>query len=110
MAVSIEQYQKALRVLAVALKEPKTDIVRDATIQRFEFCVELAWKTARKVMGTATSALKQVVREMAQAGLVSDVELWLDAIDQRNLSAHTYNEDLAEANYFFAQRFLPARC
>jgi hypothetical protein len=56
MAVSIEEYSKALLSLEEALALPKTDIVRDATIQRFEFCVELAWKTAKKVMGTQTSA------------------------------------------------------
>ncbi|MEZ4743659.1 MAG: nucleotidyltransferase substrate binding protein [Bdellovibrionota bacterium] len=48
MAVSLEQYEKALDSLAKALQEDKNDIVRDASIQRFEFCIELAWKTAKK--------------------------------------------------------------
>lgn len=54
MAVSIKEYSKALLSLEEALSLPKNDIVRDATIQRFEFCIELAWKTSKKVMGTQT--------------------------------------------------------
>jgi Nucleotidyltransferase substrate binding protein like len=74
MAVSTEEYSKVLLSLEEALVLPKTDIVRDATIQRFEFCVELAWKTAKKVMGTQTSAPKQVLREMAQNGFIENVD------------------------------------
>lgn len=107
MAVSITEYEKALSSLEKALTEPKTDITRDASIQRFEFCVELAWKTAKKVTGTSTTPPKQVIREMAQAGFIDDVQLWLEAIDQRNLSSHTYNQELAEKVYLFIQKFLP---
>ena len=86
---------------------PKNDITRDATIQRFEFCVELAWKTAKKVMGSNPTAPKQVIREMAQNNFITDVEFWLEAIDKRNLSAHTYNEILAEEVYAYILKFLP---
>jgi nucleotidyltransferase substrate binding protein (TIGR01987 family) len=108
MAVSLAEYDKAVSALARALALPEDDITRDATIQRFEFCVELAWKLSRKLMGTTTTAPKQVIREMAQNGLVDDVALWLEAIDQRNLSSHTYNEQLARQVYDFAGRFLGA--
>ena len=107
MAVSIEEYFKALLSLEEALSLPKTDIVRDATIQRFEFCVELAWKPAKKVMGTQTSAPKQVLREMAQNGFIENVDLWFDFLENRNLSSHTYDPVLAEKVYASAQVFLP---
>jgi nucleotidyltransferase substrate binding protein (TIGR01987 family) len=107
MAVSLEEFQKALVSLEIALNQEKNDITRDASIQRFEFCVELAWKTSKKVMGTNTTAPKQVIREMAQNSLISDIETWLMSIDQRNLSSHTYNEALAEKVYQFATKFLP---
>lgn len=107
MSVSIVELEKVVMALAEALKLPKNDIVRDASVQRFKFCVELSWKNAKKVMGTSTSAPKDVIREMAQAGYISDVQAWLKAIDQRNLSAHTYNEGLANEVYAFAISFLP---
>lgn len=86
MSVSIQEFEKALNSLKEVISIPKTDITRDAAIQRFEFCVELAWKTSKKVMGTNTSAPKQVIREMAQANYISDVQLWFDAIDKRNIT------------------------
>lgn len=107
MAVNIAEYEKAVKALEKALNDPKNDITRDASIQRFEFCVELAWKTAKKVTETATTSPKQVIREMAQAGLVDDVTIWLEAVDQRNLSSHTYNEELAEKVYAFIKDFYP---
>lgn len=110
MAVSIEELSKALVALEKALTVEKTDISRDASIQRFEFCVELSWKSAKKVMGTTATAPKQVIREMAQSGLINDVDFWLKSIDQRNLSSHTYNEKLAEEVFTFATNFLgPAK-
>lgn len=105
--VELEEFSKALASLRNGLMAPKNDLSRDASIQRFEFCVELAWKTARRVMGTATSAPKAVVREMARNGLIDDAEFWLLAIEKRNLSAHTYRESLAEEVYSFATLFLP---
>ena len=58
-------------------------------------------------MGTSVPAPKQVIREMAQSGFIVDVEYWLLVIDKRNLSAHTYNENLAEEVYAFAKEFYP---
>ena len=107
MTVTLTEFEKALTSLEQALAAPKTDLTRDATIQRFEFCVELSWKSAKKIMGSDTTAPKQVVREMAQNSLVQDIAFWLKAIDQRNLSSHTYRESLAEEVYAFAKEFLP---
>lgn len=43
---------------------------------------------------------------MAQNKLTSDVKHWLEAIDQRNLSSHTYNEEMAKQVYCFAKSSL----
>jgi nucleotidyltransferase substrate binding protein (TIGR01987 family) len=107
LAISKEEFTKALKSLEEALQAPKNDLNRDGTIQRFEFCVELAWKTCKKVMGSNLSAPKDIVREMARNSYITDVDFWLQAIDKRNLSSHTYNESLAEEVYLFAQAFLP---
>jgi len=107
MSTSLIEFKKAVFRLNEAIQQEKNDFLRDSVIQRFEFSIELAWKTAKKVMGTSTSAPKDIIREMAQAGYISDVELWLKSIDMRNLSSHTYKEDLAEDVYSFACQFLP---
>jgi nucleotidyltransferase substrate binding protein (TIGR01987 family) len=105
MSVSIEEFEKAVVSLEQVLIRPSDDVVRDASIQRFEFCMELAWKTARKVMGTQSSAPKQVIREMAQNGYIDDVQVWFDALEKRNQTSHTYNEDLANEVFLFLKQF-----
>lgn len=107
MQTSTTEFHKAVSRLEEALFQDKNDFIRDSVIQRFEFSVELAWKTTRKIMGTATTAPKDVIREMAQGHYIDDVNQWLLAIDMRNLTSHTYKEDLAEKVYDFAEKFLP---
>lgn len=107
MAVSISQFSKAVKSLKEALARPKDEFIRDSVIQRFEFCIELAWKTSKKTMGSSSTAPKEVIREMAQNLYIADISLWLKAIDERNLSSHTYNEELAERVYLFVKNFYP---
>lgn len=107
MSPVFSDYIKAVDRLRDALAQNKDEFIRDSVIQRFEFCIELAWKSSKKAMGTKTSAPKDVVREMAQALYIEDVDLWLKAIDMRNLSSHTYKEDLAEQVYNFVRSFYP---
>lgn len=106
MSANITEYKKALKALKEAINMDKNDIVRDATIWRFGFCIELAWKCSKKVMGTNSSSPKSVIREMAQDSLIDDPKKWLKAIDYRNLSTHTYNEEIAEEVYSFIEGFL----
>lgn len=105
--ISLLEFEKALIALEKALQSPKTDLTRDATIQRFEFCIELAWKTSKKKLGTATTAPRVIIREMSQQGLIASPEKWFSYLEARNLSSHTYREDLAEQVYQVAKEFLP---
>lgn len=101
------EFEKAVTKLREALAQPKTEFIRDSVIQRFEFSIELARKTAKKIMGSSTAAPKDVIREMAQSGYIQNVDLWLEAIDMRNLTSHTYKEDLAEKVFAFVVLFQP---
>lgn len=90
MAVSTQELSKALESLRIALESSYSDIVRDASIQRFEFCLELSWKVLKKKMGTASVAPKALIREAAAQGLIADPNLWFDFIEDRNLTPYTY--------------------
>ncbi len=107
MAATITELKKAKESLAQALSQPYSDIVRDAAIQRFEFCVELAWKVLKKKMGSSSVAPKVIIREAAQQGLLAEPTLWIQFLDARNLSSHTYNEDVAKEVFETVKAFLP---
>lgn len=80
-----------------------TKVERDAAIQRFEYTVEAVWKAAQAVLaetfGLELASPKPVIRACVQNGLLSedDARNALVMIDDRNLTAHTYNEDVAQA-------------
>ncbi|GAE94592.1 nucleotidyltransferase [Gracilibacillus boraciitolerans JCM 21714] len=77
------------------------DIVRDAAIQRFEFTFEASWKAAKQYLydieGLDLGSPKGVIRCCREVGLLSDDEtiLALKMVDNRNLTVHTYNEELS---------------
>ena len=80
-----------------------TTVERDAAIQRFEYSTEACWKAAQSVLsvqfGLELASPKSVIRACAQNALLteSDARLAMDLVDDRNLTAHTYNEALAQA-------------
>ena len=102
LAEHLQTFAAALARLQDALAQPKSQWTRDAAIQRFEFTVELAWKTIQRVAareGVECLSPRQAFRVAAQLGWISDVALWLDMLDDRNRSSHTYNESTAELIY-----------
>ncbi|MEK6573008.1 MAG: HI0074 family nucleotidyltransferase substrate-binding subunit [Chloroflexota bacterium] len=98
--IDLAAFEAALKRLRDALAEPKSDVVRDAAIQRFEFSFELAWKTAMRVMRKAGvesgAAPKQIIRAAFKMGWIADDGLWLDMLDARNRTSHIYNEEMAD--------------
>ena len=93
---------KARDSLGLALAAPKTDLNRDASIQRFEFTIELAWKTMRRILKYKSILInnpRDTVREAAKEGLIHDPKKWFLYLENRNLTSHVYNEDVAEKIY-----------
>ena len=83
---------------------PETDIVRDAAIQRFEFTFELVWKTLQLYLeheGFESAGPRELKRAFI-VRLISDqdeADVWLQMLDDRNLTSHAYDETLAVRIY-----------
>ncbi len=95
-----DSYKDALRRLQEALEAEKTILNRDASIQRFEFVFELAWKICQvflKEQGFICRSPKECLKEAFKFGLIKDDPAWLGMIEDRNLTVHTYKEKVAEA-------------
>jgi len=107
----ISPLKRAVTALQDALHQPKNEFTRDATIQRFEYTFELCWKMLKRHLlqetGVAEYSLKNIFREAARQGLLSNEEHWLSYLEARNLTSHTYNEKTAEAIYLIAKQFAP---
>lgn len=97
--ITLEKLRKALESLERGYKTNPSELERDGIIQRYEFSVELTWKTAKKVLeqnSIETDVPKNVFREMARIGWISNPEVWFDFIKQRNKASHIYNEEIAK--------------
>jgi nucleotidyltransferase substrate binding protein (TIGR01987 family) len=92
LGLSLDRLAEAL---AVSAEEP---LAIDGTIQRFEFTFELFWKTIRRLLarqGIEANSPKAVLQQAYRLGWLSDEPKWLKVLDDRNLTSHTYREQLA---------------
>lgn len=75
----------------------------NGVIQRFEFTYELTWKLIKTYLeyeGIATvNTPRSAFKEAFAAGLILESDTWIDMIEDRNLSVHTYNEQMAKEVY-----------
>ncbi len=117
MLQKIENYHHALAQLAEAVQiytaDPGDALYRDGLIQRFEFTVELAWKSLKEyledqgaVLGIASP--RGVLKEAYAAGVITDAETWNRIIEARNITSHVYDEKTAQTVADqIAREFLP---
>lgn len=108
-----EQLGKVLGRLQEAADETPTEkrIVIDATIQRFEFTVELFWKALKKHLkqdfGIEVYGPKKVLEQAYVNSLIDNEQLWIDMLEDRNMTSHTYKEDLADEIYIRIKKYVP---
>lgn len=106
---AIESLKIASKLLQDSTKDDSLNIdlhkaLRDACIQRFEFCVELSWKTAVKALGLEIKSPNIAIRDMARNNLIDDTDMWFDLLVARNKTSHTYDEDIAVEVYTMTQK------
>lgn len=95
-------FERAVARLQETLKEYEethSDSVRDGGIQRFEFCMELAWKTTREYLldqgFVDINSPKAVMREAYAYGILNNETIWVNALTDRNLTSHVYDDTVA---------------
>ena len=101
-----EKYDKLIAAVArlrealADYKKTPLDSIRDGTIQRFEFCTELAWKTMREYLldqgYSEINSPKAVIRQAYAFGMIKDEQSWLALQTDRNMTSHVYDEETAK--------------
>ncbi|MDP3725476.1 MAG: HI0074 family nucleotidyltransferase substrate-binding subunit [Nanoarchaeota archaeon] len=98
-----KQFEKAVKRLEEVLQQPKNEFMRDSAIQRFEFTLDLAWKTIKSFLeiekGIVCMSPKDCIREAYKQEVIEYDEFWLKMVDMRNEAAHIYSEEKAEEIY-----------
>lgn len=96
-----KNYQNAFAQLSKFIqKEDLNELEEQGLIQSFEYNHELAWKTlADFIKNSGNNEIygsKDATREAFNLGLISDGDIWMDMIISRNMTSHTYNEDVTK--------------
>ena len=92
MTARRDSFSHAIVRLNEALVAPETDLNRNAAIQRFEFCFELAWKVIQEQVrteGLDCQSPKGCLKLAYKNGWLIDETGWLAMLEDRNRTAHT---------------------
>ena len=88
----------AVERLDGVLSLPMDPVVRDSAIKRFELCFELSWKVIQSFLrdrGLDCRSPRDCFREAFSYGLLTEEDVWVLMVQDRNLSVNTYNEEPA---------------
>lgn len=95
-----ENFDKSYKLLKkYSNQKITTELERAGIIQFFEMTFELAWKVLKDYLeaeGYSVKSPRETVKQAFQIGLIEDGHIWIDALSNRNLTTHTYDEALAE--------------
>ena len=106
----IEKFEKALKRLKEAVEKAEDELDRDGVIQRFEFTVELLWKTLKAILlyqGVECYSSRDCIKKAFRYGIIDDDEILLDMLEDRNFSLHVYDEATAEEIFNRIKNFYP---
>jgi len=101
----LDNYLRALSQLraAVALSAERdlSELEQQGMIQAFEFTHELAWNVMKDYFyfqgASQITGSRDATRQAFSVGIVQEGEAWMEMIQSRNQSTHTYNRATATA-------------
>jgi nucleotidyltransferase substrate binding protein (TIGR01987 family) len=100
-----DSYERALaaleRAAAIAEKRALSELEEQGLIQSFEFTHELSWNLLKDYLEYKSFAdihgSRDSTRTALREGYIENGEIWMDMIESRNKSSHTYNSDTAQS-------------
>ncbi len=104
---------RAINRLEDVIQHPQIneiDYMRDATIQRFEFTIELFWKVLKKVLSyekVESTTPRDVISKAYQYELIHGENVWLNMLDDRNNTSHAYKEEESKIIFEHIKTYLP---
>ena len=82
--------------------ENPSEVERGGVIQFYKMTFELAWKTIKDYLqeeGFEVKSPRAAIKQGIQIELLENGHDWMDALEDRNLTAHIYDEETAVKVY-----------
>lgn len=93
-------FEKSYRSLNKYIHQPiNTELERAGIIQLFEVAFELSWKLMKDYLEAQqiyAKSPRETIKQAYQIELIDKGHTWMDALADRNLTVHTYDEDMAK--------------
>lgn len=96
---AILNFEDSLNINLEVLDQIVADTVKSGIVQKFEFCIELLWKTLKvyllEINGIDCSSPKLIIKEYFRIQDFSseDYETLIGMINDRNSLSHIYNQE-----------------
>jgi len=94
-----ENFNKAYTLLEkYSTKTKLSELEQAGIIQFFEMTFELGWKVLKDYLeadGYSVKSPRESIKQAFQNEIINDGHIWMDALAVRNLTTHTYDENLA---------------
>lgn len=108
-----QNFEKAFLLLdEVAQRDINSfsQLEKEGIIQRFEMLIELSWKVLKDYLENQgyddVKNGKKAIRQAFQDEIITNAEVWMNALQLRNLTSHLYDEKVFnEAITFILNEF-----
>ena len=94
-----ENFNKAYKLLEkYSTKTKLSELEQAGIIQFFEMTFELGWKVLKDYLesdGYIVKSPRETIKQAFQNEIINDGHIWMDVLSVRNLTTHTYDENLA---------------
>lgn len=92
-----QNFEKAFYLLERTINiENKSEAENGGLIQFYEVSFELSWKIMKDYLeaeGYVVKSPRTTIKQAIQSEIIDNGHLWIDALDDRNLSTHLYDEE-----------------
>lgn len=99
-----ENFKNAVSRLQESVEEyalNRSPVIRDGAIQRFEFCVELAWKTTKAFLHEKglndLNSPKIVMHEAFIYEIIQDENIWEQMLQDRNITPNICDDAILDS-------------
>jgi nucleotidyltransferase substrate binding protein (TIGR01987 family) len=100
-----------IRLKSACAQEKYSDLELAGLVQTFQLTFELCWKTLKDLLlfeGYEVNSPRETIKKAFELSLISDTERWFNALENRNVLCHMYDEPMAtQAMHEIKETFEP---
>ncbi len=110
-----QNFEKAYFLMSEVIERGIDDLStleQEGSLQRFEILIELSWKVLKDYLENEgydeVKNGKQAIRQAFQDEIIHNAEDWMEALEKRNMTSHSYDDAILEETMIFIQEtFFP---